>query len=83
MSNSTCCTKLNPNIFFCVGEQSEQKISNSSCFSKSNPNVLFIGKQSEPNSNILFCRQALLAKKFQIVQVYYCVGKQSEPKIRK
>ena len=40
-------------IYFCVGEQSKQKISNSSCFTKSNPNIFLFG-------------QAKQAKKIQI-----------------
>jgi hypothetical protein len=61
-------------IYYCVGKQSELKISNSTCLTKS-------------NSNILLCRQAKQAKKFQMllvlpsqILIYYCVGKQSKLK---
>ena len=77
-------------IYYCVGEwskpknlkkvlnyklsNSSSKLSNSTCCTKLNP-------------NILLCRQVKQARKFKIIVVlprqilmYYCVGKQSEPK---
>ena len=48
MSNSTCFTKLNRNIFLCRRAKQAKKFQIiPSCLSKSNPNVLFIGKQNE------------------------------------
>ena len=77
-------------IYYCVGKQSKQmffkkvlnyqlsnaspKMSNNTCCTKLNP-------------KILLCRRAKQARKFHIIVVlprqilvYYCVGKQSEPK---